>query len=271
VRLSGAGHLEAAVLPVPDLGPEFTVHESSSGADSGPDGGRLRGSRTVEFLVIPQQPGDLVIPALEYSWFDSARRQYARARTQAIPIAVAPAEGAVASVFTGGRKSEIELLARDILHIEPVPADVVAWSGPLPQRAVFWATAGGVPLLWGLSALASRRRRQLLADPRRLRARRARAEAIKVLATDTPVDQRVAAAVEGYLADRFDRAASGLVRDEIESILRGSAVPVELVSQTRAILDRCDAMRFAPGGSAAESLLSDARQLIDRLEEVLDA
>ena len=192
-------------------------------------------------------------------------------RTEAIPIRVAPSEGVTSSVFTGGRKSEIELLARDILHIEPVPADVVAWSGPLPQRTVFWSAAAGVPLLWGLSALASRRRRQLLADPRRLRARRARAQAIKALAADLPADQRVAGAVEGYLADRFDRAASGLVRDEIESILHDHAVPAELVTDTRSILDRCDAMRFAPGGAAAESLISDARQLIDRLEEVLDA
>lgn len=271
VRLDGTGHLEAAALPVPDLGPGFTVHESSSAAESGPDGGRLRGSRTVEYLVIPQQPGDLTIPALDYSWYDADRMQYARARTQAIPIKVTPSEGAVASVFTGGRKSEIELLARDILHIEPVSADVQPWAGPLPGRTVFWAAAGGVPLLWGLSALASRRRRQLLADPQRLRARRARASAMKVLDADRPADQRVAAAVEGYVADRFDRSASGLVRDEIESILRAGGVADGLVAETRGLLDRCDAIRFAPGTSAAETLVADARRLIDQLEEVLRA
>jgi hypothetical protein len=271
VRLEGAGHLEAASLPLPELGPGFSVHESSSSSESGPDGGRLRGSRTVEYLVIPQQPGELAIPALDYSWFDTSRREYVRARTAAIPIRVTPSEGGVASVFTGGRKSEIELLARDILHIEPVGAQAKAWEGPLPRRTAFWATASGVPLLWGLSFLVARRREQLLADPRRLRARRARAVALRLLAEDRPVDQRVSAAVEGYLADRFDRSASGLVRDEIESILRKSGVPDDLVRSTRELLERCDALRYAPGGVAAETLLTDARALVDRLEEVLDA
>jgi len=271
IQLTGTGHIDAAEIPVPDPGPEFTIHESTSGSQSGPDGGSLRGSRTVEYLVIPQQPGDLQLPALEYSWYDSSRQQYARARTQAIAIRVAPSEGAAQSLFTGGRKSEIELLARDILHIEPIQADQQAWGGPLVYRKGFWALACATPLAWAMSALVSRRRRALLADPRRRRAIKARAKARARLDASGPVDERVSAALDGYLADRFDRAASGLVRDEIVQILTAESVPAELVARTRELLDHCDALRFAPSTGAAESLLADARELIDRLEAVLDA
>lgn len=270
IRIEGTGHLEAAVLPEPDLGEDFNVHESASSAESGPDGGQLRGSRTVEYLVIPQRPGELVIPALDYSWFDTSRQEYARMRTEAIPIRVAPSEGVTSSVFTGGRKSEIELLARDILHIEAVAPDASTWPGPLPRRTVFWTAVSAAPLAWALSSVLSRRRRALLADPRRLRARRARGNAQRVLAGDGPADERVSAALEGYLADRFDRSASGLVRDEVEATLRAQGVPDPLVFQTRDILDRCDAHRFAPGEQAAESLVADAERLVDELEEALD-
>lgn len=271
IRLEGNGHLEAATIPEPDLGPEFKVHESTSSSESGPENGQLRGSRTVEYLVIPQQPGDLVIPAVDYSWFDSSRGQYVRARTEAIPIRVAPSEGATPSVFTGGRKSEIELLARDILYIEPLAPDQAVWHGPLASRPGFWALFSVAPVLWGLSAVFARRRRVLLSDPGRLRARNARARARAVLGGNDPVDQRVSVAVEGYLADRFDRSARGLVRDEVTAFLESESVPVALIARTRQLLDRCDALRFAPGGSAEESLLADARGLIDELEGVFNA
>jgi hypothetical protein len=174
------------------------------------------------------------------------------------------------SVFTGGRKSEIELLARDILHIEAVAPDASTWPGPLPRRTVFWTAVSAAPLAWALSSVLSRRRRALLADPRRLRARRARGNAQRVLAGDGPADERVSAALEGYLADRFDRSASGLVRDEVEATLRAQGVPDPLVFRTRDILDRCDAHRFAPGERSAESLVADAERLVDELEEALD-
>lgn len=271
IRLEGTGHLDAAQLPTPDLGPEFKVHESANSSESGPDNGRLRGSRTVEYLVIPQQPGELVIPALDYAWFDSGRQEYARARTEAIPIRVSPSEGSTASVFTGGRKSEIELLARDIHYIEPVGDEDDAWDGPLTSRPTFWALLGAGPVAWGFSTVFSRRRRALLADPGRLRARNARSKARATLASDVPVDLRVRSAVEGYLADRSDRAASGMVREEMASILRGASISEELVARTLAVLERSDVLRFAPSSGSEDTLLVDAQALIDDLEEAFHA
>ena len=258
-------------MPAPELGAEFAVHESATSSESTPDSGKLRGSRSIEYLVIPQQPGDLLIPALEYSYYDVDRQEYARVRTESILLRVAPSEGSTESVFTGGRKSEIELLARDILYIETVGDSAASWTGPLPRRGVFWALVAGPPMAWALSTGLSRRRRKLLADPRLRRSRAARAKARRVLGSAGNVDERVPCAVEGYLADRFDRAASGLVRDEVESILLEHSVSPDLVAATRDLLDRCDAARYAPSTATDESLVEEARRLIDQLEEEFDA
>jgi hypothetical protein len=271
IRLEGTGHLDAVRMPVPELGAELTVHESATSSASAPDAGKLQGSRTVEYLVIPQQPGELVIPGLDYSYYDVRRQEYARARTEAIVLRVTPSEGSTSSVFTGGRKSEIELLARDILYIETVGDDEASWPGPLPRRRVFWTLVAGMPMVWALSAGLSRRRRTLLADPRLRRSRAARAKARRVLGSTGSVDERVPCAVEGYLADRFDRAASGLVRDEVQAILLRHAVSPDLVAATTDLLDRCDAARYAPSTATDESLVEEARRLIDRLEEEFDA
>lgn len=271
LRLQGMGHLPGMPAPQLDELDGFRIHDAGGGADSRPQNGKLTGSRVVERLLLPQRAGTLQIPSVRYVYFDTDRREYVTLRTQPIDLEVRAVEGGTTSVFAGGRRSEIELLSRDILHIVPLGTSLRPWAGPLPERPVFWGLLVGPALVWGASAILARRRALALADPRRVRARRALGEATKILGSEGAAEQRVVRAVHGWVADRFDRAAAGLTHDEVERLLRRSGVDESEVRAVAGLLARCDAARFAPSGSSDGTLVDDARVLLSRLEEALGA
>ena len=270
VRLEGTGNIPGAAAPALEGFEAFRVHDAGGGADKRPQGGKLQGVRVVESLIVPREAGSVEVPGIEYVYFDTALRDYVTLRTEPIGLEVRPVEGAASGVYVGGRKSEIELLARDILHIAPIN-DATPWAGPLPHRAVFYAAFGAPALAWGVSTVLSRRHRRRLADPRRMRAERAHARARQVLRGEGAVEDRVVRAVHGWTADRFDRAAAGLRHDDVIGLAQRQGADAETVDRLRRLLDRCDAARFAPLGAGSSDLVDEADALIDRLEEVCRA
>ena len=94
----------AALVPVYldwiDRGPELSVPgarvyppQVKSDLAVRPEG--ITGSRTWEFVVVPQTTGTLEIPSLTFSYFDPATRAVVRSTTPPLPLRVAGAPGAV--------------------------------------------------------------------------------------------------------------------------------------------------------------------------------
>lgn len=272
LRLEGSGNLPGVAVPdLSVLSDDFRVHDAGGGADKRPQGGRLQGVRLIESLLVPRGAGKVVIPAIDYTYFDTGRREYVTLSTAPIGLEVNAVEGGAGGVFVGGRKSEIELLARDIQHIAPIPGTITPWSGPLPHRAGFYVALAVPALAWLVSAQLARRRERMLADPRRLRSTRALANARKELDADGAAEDVVVRAVHGWAADRFDRAAAGLTHDEVVELARANGATDELTERLRKTLDRCDAARFAPLGAGAGDLLGETRALLQQLEEATRA
>lgn len=268
IRLEGDGHLASASDPVIDGGAAFRVHEAGGGVDSRPTPGGLHGVRVVQKLLIPTKEGHQVLPSVEYKVFDTQQMSYRTLRTQPLAIDVAPAEGgATPTLVAGGRQSEIELLSRDIMHIRAIAPDLRPQGRPFVRHPVFWGALALPILVWASSGQVARRRRALLADPRRVRSRRAHARAKARLAETTrSVDERVDSALRGYLADRADLAPAGLRREDLRGILAELGAGPDEEAELLAMLDECDAQRFAPSAGDAGSLQARAAEFISRLE-----
>lgn len=267
IRLEGDGYLPGISLPELDGLDDFRVHDAGGGAESHPRNGRLHGVRTVDKLVIPRVGGDLVLPGVRYTYFDTDRREYVTLNTAPITLRVADSEGGASSLFTGGHKSEIELLSQDIQHIAPMPEGARPWPGPLPTRPMFWAALVLPALAWGTSRHLSRRRLALLSNPRRLRARAALRNAQQILDGEGEPGERAERALRGYVADRADRSASGLTHEQIQATLVALGVAEEQVREFVALLERCEASRYAVA-SSGEGDLESTKDLLRRIEEV---
>jgi hypothetical protein len=119
----------------------------------------ISGSRTWEYVIVPETAGRIEIPALELAYFDPQQRRVERARTAPLALAVAPAAIAAAApgaaapapaAAPGGLRlrSDLDLAGARLPRVAPGLLGAIALA----------ALAGHVLLLGG-GALASWRRR----------------------------------------------------------------------------------------------------------------
>ena len=249
-RVEGSGNLKwidrAPEVSVP--GAKVFPPQAKSDLEAGPSG--IAGSRTWEFVVVPQTAGTLEVPSLPFSYFDPGAGRLVHAGTAPIALRV---EGGTA-------------VAGAAL---PLPAPMAAGSGgPLPIRASLearrlggFAPASTLALLtgavlvlhaalWGGPRLGGLRRRFAgrTAAPRSVRT------ALRDLGRvgrDGMSKEAAAGLIEKTLHELF----GSLDGDGSE---RGRAV--------RAVLDEVQALRYAPQlGDYSERL----RELAGRAAELV--
>ena len=159
-KVEGAGNLKWI-----DRGPDVSVPgakvyppQVKNNLEVDPRG--IVGSRTWEYVVVPQTVGTLEIPSLAFSYFDPSARTIVRSSTKPLPLSVGGGgPGAVSAVppsVSGVAARGGSLPLRTELDL-PRP-----WSTALPGRAVGLAAAIALALhglLWGGDRLLRMRRR----------------------------------------------------------------------------------------------------------------
>jgi hypothetical protein len=129
--VEGTGNLKW-VDRAPDVkvdGARVYPPETKSELKAGADG--LTGTKTWEFVVVPQTSGTLEVPALAFSFFDPATGRVAKAETKAMPLKV---EGGTAAVG---------------IPVAPAPRPGAPAGGPLPLRTSLDLPSVGFPAFGG--------------------------------------------------------------------------------------------------------------------------
>ena len=166
IKISGSGNFDRANTPGVERSDVWKTYKPGArfAAD---DSAGYAGTKTFEQALVPMQSGKLVIPALQFSFFDPEVRQYVTRTAAPIGIEVAPGQVAAAPASP------------------PAPAAPSPSPVPLPNRLRPAAFAAALPpwiynprlaagvvaaVLAGLSISYLVRRQQRLAnDPERLR------------------------------------------------------------------------------------------------------
>lgn len=283
VTVEGTGNIKSLRLPRPALPAGLKTFDPTVTDKVRLSRGRYGGTKTLEFVIIPERTGTFVLPALELPHFVPGEGRYAIARTEEIPLVVtAGAEGAapvaagpvglpVATNVLGGGLRPIRLDGR-VTATSTVPPWGRAWFWPLVAGPlVAWAGVG----LAGMMAGALRRR-----DPEKLKEARARGtagrrlkEARSLLEGRKPEQFHgaVSQALLAFLADKTGLPAQGLVRGELAQALGARGFDAADVAAAVALLERCETARYAPTGTdeaALAAVLEEARRLIDAMDAV---
>lgn len=277
VRLAGNGTLKSlSDLPL-TFPTSFEVYDPKVKDAVDKTAGRpFSASRELEYVLIPRRPGEFEIPAVALAYFDPAQGRYRTLETRPYTIEVSQGANLAGDGVPGYvPKSDVTLLGRDIHFIKEGNLSLVS-AGAKPYRSAWFYGTLALPLL--LVGLAygyrshldkmstnqeyARRRTAFKQAHRRLKGAEARLK-------DGDLQGfygEASGGLIGFVADKTNRPAAGLVRGDVEALLRERRVDDELVDEYLRYLDEADFRRFAPGDHSE----TDARAFFERAAEMLE-
>jgi hypothetical protein len=236
LALIGEGNL--ALWPAPIVhwpaGARAYVERVDEAMASG--AGRLGGSKTFRYLVVPDSAGVLALPAVTYPYFDLSVGGYTELGT---PAASVP-------VTAGGESAAAAALPPPLLRSR---APQLSWR--LAHRVPDWAWL----LLLALPALIAWSWGRI---PLPKRGRPRRAARLDLRSAELDLD----ALVRALVPDPDLRFGAGLA-----AAVRAAGADTELASRVATLRERLHARRYGPGAQAADdpALAAEVRDVLLRL------
>ncbi|MFC2042728.1 BatD family protein [Chloroflexota bacterium] len=279
LTINGQGNINNLADPVWNEGPEWRAFDSQASNSTQFEGGKLAGSRTYERILVPTQAGTLIIPAVEFSYFDPETSSYKTISTQPFEVVVESSgtgsTTASPEVNSGSDALRNESPNSSIRPNKPAPPNWIQGSTLLTKRPEYW-------LLWTLPLFLlmgqfgwqqylkrwqinpSQRRRNEAAKKARRAIRAAHKRPAEVY--DAAVQILVT-----FISEKLTRPISGLTQDELDGLLRSEGVAEDLIERVQNCITLSEFGRFAPSGenSSPKELLRRTEKLIMELDKAL--
>jgi hypothetical protein len=276
VSLLGAGNLHT--LPEPELNVEsqWRAYDSQSNVETSFQNGKLSGSRTWDRLLVPTQAGALIIPPVQYHFFDPEQSIFKTISTAPIAVQVAGNTNLPQHV-----PPETEAKVRDTnasnAFIRPLkaPQEILDGSANLVTQPIFWAL-WGLPVVLFAGQLAWTQLRKRAPDAATRRSQGAAKTALKSLngiSKDSINDDIMAGQILlQYLSDKLNLRVAGMTMDELSQLLADRGVDKKVIGVIQSCLLASEMGRYAPNGvgSEVEDVVVDVTaEVIRDLEKVL--
>jgi hypothetical protein len=269
LTVTGTGNIRKLPAPrLPDL-PDFKIYDSGTSSEPTHERGVIGGSKTYEYVLVPQSPGKKTIPALKLAYFVPGAGEYRVADAGELELEVA--EAVPGAEEAAPPSAGISRLGTDIRYIREPGGVLAAAADPIYGRPWFLVLQL-VPLLAVGGAWAGKRRHDRLEQDvglarfvgARARARKGLREARAAVGDRGALCSIVARAVTDFTGDRLGVAARGMTLPDLEAAVRAAGADEALVARIRDTLAQCDLGRFAGGAPAAEGekLIEDAEACI---------
>ena len=279
VTISGQGNINNLADPAWNEGPEWRAFDSQASNSTQFEGGKLIGSRTYERILVPTQAGTLIIPAIEFSYFDPETSSYQTISTQPFEVVVESSGTGLTSaspdINSGSDALNNESPNNNIRPNKPAPPNWIQGNTLLTTLPGYWLL-WTLPLFLLLGQLGwqhylkswqndpSQRRRNEAAK----KARRAIRAAYK-----RPVEVYDAASqiLVTFISEKLTRPISGLTQDEMDELLRSEGVDEELIERVQNYITLSEFGRYAPSeeNTSPKELLRRTEKLIMDLDKAL--
>jgi hypothetical protein len=263
IKITGAGNLKFIESPTLQLPEAFEVYDPKTKENITNTTSGLSGTKQYDYLIIPRQPGEYIIQANSFSYFDPSQGKYFTLRSPEFSVKVTgePSKNMNASVTNNSQaKAEVELLGKDIRYIK---TNVPDFENPKSTLASFgFAAVYATPILMFVGLIALKRRNEnLAADITGTKRRRALKLAKKrlVLANKLLLQNdkngfytEVSKAIWGYLADKLNIDLASLSKESAEEKLLLKNVSAGTISKFKTLLGTCELALYSPIGEGGE-------------------
>lgn len=285
IDISGAGNMKLIKTPAVDWPEGFEPYDPKVTNNFNTTTAGVSGTKSIEYLAIPRNPGEYTIPPITFSYFDIEDKTYRTLSTPEYTVNVkrgaggsghseTSEEGAVVS-YT--QKEDIKQLGTDIRYIDTKQPKNTNRPSQIINYNLLWVFYI-VPLVIALVLLIVLRKQiKENADITRVRYKRANKVAqkrLKAAAAALKANDKDAfyAAIEQaawtYLSDRLSIPTAELNKDNIASLLRQKGVDEALISEVTNVLSTAEFARYAPSTDhTMDDLYRDTTNLINNLED----
>ncbi len=280
VTISGKGNIELIEAPEIHWPVDFDTYEPKVVSKINKSVYGISGRKKFEFVAIPRNPGDYVIPPVKFSFFNPGDKQYHRFSSDTIFVHVAKGKGGGTVTYSSNAQEDIHFLGKDIHHIKAVPGKLRKQGEFLFGTTLYYLLLALPVLLLIVVIIVTgiiRKRKGNLVMLKNKKAhkmarnRLSKAAKFKKAGDEKPFYDEIAQALWGYISDKFNIPQSELsmdtVKDKLEAVNAGS----ETIDTFINTLNDIEFARFAPGSAKdrMEQIYKEALEAILKAEKAL--
>ncbi|MCF6238184.1 MAG: BatD family protein [Candidatus Marinimicrobia bacterium] len=277
ITLKGSGNFNSLRLPEPDLPDGVDIFKPERTESIKIRNMKHSGQKRSTYLLVPREPGQLVIDPVEFTYFDLSARKYITRSSGEIKLTVYDAEGTQPVVTSGYSREEVELMQDDIRYIKAADNRFTQVEAS-PFTPGYWgAHVLGILAILGVFGY-EHRTHQLQSNTSLRRSVKAMAQARKRLrnAQKLAEDSEELRAllhqtIVGFIAARLNTAENAMDTIGFTELLRDKQISENIILETEAFLEGLTMDRFAPGAvqRSAKEWITATQKLLQDLGKVL--
>lgn len=281
VIISGSGNLELVEPPVVKFPADFESYDPKVTSRIKTNSGAVNGYKKFEYLAIPRNPGDFIIPATTFSFFNPNDGKYYSYSSDEYKIHVDKGNGNANGItYSNSAQEDIHYIGKDIHHIKTGYVDLKPMGKYFfaSQQFYFFAL---IPLVLLLIVFLIKRQQEkrkgninLLRNKKATKIARSRlrkAAKLRKEGDDKAFFDEIAQALWGYIADKFNISQADLSMDSVKQMLKERNVSEEVSNTFVNVLNDIEFTRFAPGDAKGkmQNIFNEAMDAILQAEKAL--
>ncbi len=281
VKISGNGNLKLIDKINIDFPQTFEVYDPKVKENINNTAGGARGTKTFEYLIIPREQGDYVIPGIKFSYFDVKDKKYKTLSVEDIPVKVEKGDAVDLSASSiSVSKEDIRTLGSDIRFIKQNKFELKpinkTFFGSL-QFYLYYLISLFIFIVlvfFMRNKIKQNANAVLMKNKRAGKISKKRLKKAAVYMKQNDKEQfynEIIHALWGFLSDKLNIPVSELSRETVKETLLKHNVSEDIISNFIKVIDDCEFAKYAPSGQT-NSLSDDykkAREVIDKFEEIL--
>lgn len=253
VTISGSGNLQY-IEPLNFSFPsDIAVHDPVIRDNINVSSSGVSGSRTFEYVLIPEVEGDYIIPSASFSYFDKRKKSYITLNTPEFTLAVEKGQASNTVSFSGN-KTDIKVLGSDIHHIK-MNRDLQKQQAHFFLSPVYWIALFLPVMLLALfiilfrKKIESRKNIVLLRDKKASKTAKKRlrkAEKLLHGKQDEAFYIEISKVLWGYISDKFHIPLGQLSLESAYQKLSERNMREDSINEFIHTLQDCEYVRFSP-------------------------
>ncbi len=276
--ISGTGNMKLIRTPEIDFPEDFELYDPKVSNNFTLKSNGFSGNKVIEYLAIPRHAGEYTIPALKFTYFDIASKQYKSAETKPFTLNVAKGDNSsTETVSSYVSKEELKLLGQDIRYIKQGNVRLNKSGDYFFASPTYYLCYILFLLLFVAYIAFARHIMKENANETKMKTKKANKVAVKRLKVAKKLLKEnkknefydeILKTLWGYISDKLSIPVSRLTKDNVADELSAIGASDELIKELLDILNEGEFARYAPGDATAtmDKLFEMSMNVISKME-----